>query len=108
VLATEATLAMRLYQDWLERLGWPVIEPSAEEMKKLVSPSIALVKENRLAEAYRLAAESVLLLQDRGAEAVVLGCTELPLAIGAGPALDAVLVDTIDALAVASIAWVRG
>jgi aspartate racemase len=50
----------------------------------------------------------VLLLQDRGAEAVVLGCTELPLAIGAGPALDAVLVDTIDALAVASIAWVRG
>ena len=66
VLATEATLAMRLYQDWLQRLGWSVIEPSAEEMKELVSPSIALVKENRLAEAYRLAAEAVLLLQDRG------------------------------------------
>ena len=106
-LATEATLAMRLYQDWLERLGWPVIEPTADEMRDLVSPSIALVKENRLADAYVLAEAAVQRLLDRGAEAVVLGCTELPLAIGAGPRLSAVIVDTIDALALTSIAWAR-
>ena len=107
VLATEATLAMRLYQDWLERLGWSVIEPTAQEMADLVSPSIALVKQNRLADAYALAADATRCLQDRGAEAVVLGCTEIPLAIGAGPVLDAVIVDTIDALALASITWAR-
>ena len=107
VLATEATLAMRLYQDWLQRLGWTVIEPTADEMRDLVSPSIALVKENRLVDAYALADKAARRLLDRGAEAVVLGCTELPLAIGAGPKLDAVIVDTIDALALTSIAWAR-
>lgn len=107
VLATEATLAMRLYQDRLVELGWPVIEPTAEEMRTLVSPAIALVKQNRLAEAYGLAAEASQLLQTRGADAVVLGCTELPLAIGAGPKLDAIVVDTIDALARASIVWAK-
>ena len=43
----------------------------------------------------------------RRTDAVVLGCTELPLAIGAGPRLSAVIVDTIDALALTSIAWAR-
>ena len=107
VLATEATLAMRLYQDWLARLGWPVIEPTAGEMAQLVSPSIALVKQNRLAEAYALAAEAIRRLKDRGAGAVVLGCTELPLAMGAGAEPDAVMVDTIDSLARASITWAK-
>lgn len=107
VLATEATLAMRLYQEWLERLGWPVIEPTADEMRDLVSPSIALVKENRLVEAYALAAEATKSLCARGASAIVLGCTELPLAIGAGPKPDAIIVDTIDALARTSIAWAK-
>ncbi len=105
VLATEATLAMRLYQDWLERLGWSVIEPDAEEMRDLVSPSIALVKENRLADAYVPAAKAANRLSSRGADAIVLGCTELPLAVGAGPKLDVIVVDTIDSLARASIAW---
>ncbi len=107
VLATEATLAMRLYQDWLERLGWSVIQPTGAEMAELVSPSIALVKANQLSDAYGLAADAARRLRDRGAEAVVLGCTELPLAVGAGPTLDAIVVDTVDALARASIAWAR-
>ncbi len=107
VLGTAATMQMRLYQDWLGRLGWSILEPTAEEMAALVTPAIALVKENRSPEAYGLAAEAVVRLRDRGAAAVVLGCTELPLAIGAGPPLETPLVDTIDALARASIAWAR-
>jgi aspartate racemase len=41
---------------------------------------------------------------------VVLGCTEIPLGIQAGPwqSLGIPLIDTIDALARASIAWARG
>jgi aspartate racemase len=37
----------------------------------------------------------------------VLGCTEIPLGIAAGPAPSFPVVDTIDALARAAIAWAR-
>jgi len=110
VMGTKATLAMRLYQDRLGALGWPTIEPDADQMDRLVSPAIAAVKANRVAEAYAPLAEVVASLRERGAQAVVLGCTEIPLGIQAGPweTLGLPLVDTIDALARASIAWARG
>jgi len=109
VMGTAATLAMRLYQDQLGTAGWPTIEPSPEEMAALVTPAIEQVKANRVAEAYAPLAEMVGRLRDRGAKAVVLGCTEIPLAIQAGPwqTLGVPVVDTIDALARAAIAWAR-
>lgn len=109
VMGTAATLAMRLYQDRLERLGWTCITPTADEMRDLVSPAIAAVKANRVAEAYDPLAATARALQARGAEAVVLGCTEIPLGIQAGPweSLDINLVDSIDALARAAIAWAK-
>jgi aspartate racemase len=78
-------------------------------MQRLVSPALAAVKANRVAEAFAPLAEVVGSLARRGARAVVLGCTEIPLGIQAGPweALGVPLIDTIDALARASIAWAR-
>ena len=110
VMGTAATLAMRLYQDRLAAAGWPCIEPTSGEMTQLVLPAIAAVKANRVSEAYAPLAETVLALQARGAQAVVLGCTEVPLGLQAGPhgALRVPLVDTIDALARVSVAWARG
>lgn len=108
VMGTQATLAMRLYQDRLGALGWDCIEPSDEEMSHLVSPAIALVKANRVVDAYAPLAEVVSSLSSRGAASVVLGCTEIPLGIQAGPVPDTPMVDTIDALARAAIAWARG
>jgi aspartate racemase len=107
LLATAGTLAMRLYQDRLGALGYDCITPSADEMEALVSPGIALVKANRVAEAYRPLAQAAGLLKQRGATAVVLGCTEIPLGILAGPyaEIGVPLVDTIDALALAAIGW---
>jgi aspartate racemase len=107
LLGTAATLAMKLYQDRLGTLGWDIIEPDPDQMNRLVTPAIASVKANRVAEAYQPLAEVVTSLADRGATAVVLGCTEVPLGIQAGPAnaLKVPVVDTIDALARASIAW---
>jgi aspartate racemase len=66
-----------------------------------------LVKANRVAEAYPPLVEVVNGLAARGATAVVLGCTEIPLGIQAGPAdaLRVPVVDTIDALARESIGW---
>lgn len=110
VIGTAATLRMRLYQGRLERLGWRVLVPAEAEMRELVTPAIALVKANRVAEAYGPLAEAVRRLAERGSQAVVLGCTEVPLAMQAGPSdgLGVALVDSIDALALAAIGWARG
>ena len=68
------------------------------------------MKANRVTDAYAPLAEAVQVLHARGARAVVLACTEVPLGLQAGPhgELGVPLVDTIDALARASIAWARG
>jgi aspartate racemase len=107
IMGTQATLAMRLYQDRLGAQGWDCIAPTQEEMDRLVSPAIALVKANRVGEAYAPLAEVIRSLTSHGARSVVLGCTEIPLGIEAGPRPGAPIVDTIDALARAAIAWAR-
>jgi aspartate racemase len=108
LMGTAATLAMRLYQERLDGLGYACITPDATEMASHVSPAIARVKANAVAEAYAPLAEIATRLMARGARAVVLGCTEIPLGIQAGPALDFPVADTIDALARAAIGWARG
>ncbi len=108
VMGTAGTLAMRLYQQRLDGLGYACLTPEAAEMARLVTPAIAAVKANRPAEAYAPLAEAARALAGRGARAVVLGCTEIPLGIAAGPALPFPVVDTIDALARAAIGWARG
>ncbi|MBS0644639.1 MAG: aspartate/glutamate racemase family protein [Proteobacteria bacterium] len=109
VMGTVPTLQLRLYQDRLSALGWDCIQPTEEEMQRLVLPAIAQVKVNRMAGAYAPLVEAVNNLASRGAAAVVLGCTEIPLGILAGPqeALRVPVVDTIDSLARASIRWAR-
>jgi aspartate racemase len=110
LMGTAATLAMRLYQQRLAAQGWDMIEPEAQQMTRLVTPAIASVKANRTAEAFKPLAEVVNSLAARGATAVVLGCTEIPLGILAGPAdaLRVPVVDTIDSLARAAIGWAMG
>lgn len=109
IMATAATLGMGLYQERLRQRGWDCITPSPEQMVGLVTPAIAAVKENRAPDAYSPLVEVVNDLARRGAVSVVLGCTEIPLGIQAGPqtALNAPVLDTIDALARASIAWAK-
>lgn len=109
LMGTGATLRMRLYQERLETQGWTCLTPSDEEMATRVTPGIGLVKANKVAEAYAPLAEVVASLAARGAQAVVLGCTEIPLGILAGPheTLPVPVIDTIDALALASIAWAK-
>ncbi|WP_052214674.1 aspartate/glutamate racemase family protein [Belnapia sp. F-4-1] len=107
VMGTAATLAMRLYQQGLEQRGWQCLVPEVAEMEERVTPGIALVKANRVAEAYAPLAEVARSLVARGARAVVLGCTEIPLGIAAGPALPFPVADSIDALARAAITWAR-
>ena len=110
LMGTQATLTMRLYQDRLEQLGYDCVAPSRDQMDRLVTPAIAQVKANQVARAFPPLAEVVNDLHARGVASVVLGCTEIPLGIQAGPQSDlrAPVIDTIDALARAAIAWGLG
>jgi aspartate racemase len=105
LLATQGTLAMRLYPERFAERGIAVIEPSAAVMAEQVTPAIAAVKSGRVSEAYAPLAAAAHGLMQAGAVAVVLGCTEIPLGIAAGPPMPFPVVDTVDALALAGIAW---
>ncbi|MCW8084564.1 amino acid racemase [Roseococcus sp. MDT2-1-1] len=100
LMGTAGTLAMGLYQG---RIGRECLVPEAALMDSHVSLGIALVKANRVREAYAPLAEAARILRGRGARAVVLGCTEIPLGIAAGEALEFPVVDTVAALARAAI-----
>ena len=108
VMGTAGTLAMGLYQKGLQATGWEILTPGEAEMARLVTPGIALVKANRVEEAYAPLADAARGLAARGAQAVVLGCTEIPLGIAAGPRLPFPVIDTIETLARAAIRWARG
>ena len=108
LMGTTATLALGLYQRHLEAAGYECIVPTDEEVETECMGAIRAVKAGQMEASIEPAVRCVNVLHDRGADAVVLGCTELPLAIphalraGLGP-----LSDSIDALALAAIAHCR-
>lgn len=106
LMGTLATLNLGLYQHRLEAAGYECIVPTQEEILRTCVPAIAAVKGNRVADSYAPALEGIALLKARGADAVVLGCTELPLAVPHAMRADTgvMLTDSIDALALAAIA----
>lgn len=109
ILGTPGTIATGLYQRHLQAAGYETIEPTLAEVQRLCVPAISAVKGSRIDEAFEPVAEGVRLLAQRGAIAVVLGCTELPLAVPPARrgAFGVVLTDSIDALARQAIAWMR-
>lgn len=105
LMGTPATLELGLYQGPLRERGFEVLVPDGAGTV-LCAESIAAVKGNRPGEAFEPAAQCIRRLVARGARAVVLGCTELPLAIphARRDEFGAVLTDSIDALARAALA----
>jgi len=79
VLSTYGTFQVGIYNQALQELGFNVVLPTLEEFETLVSPGIALIKANRLAEAEIVFEKASDLLVSRGAEIVILGCTEIPI-----------------------------
>lgn len=106
LMGTAATLKLGLYQRHLEAEGYECLVPDDDEVERYCMASIRAVKGNRLEAAYAPAADGIARLKARGADAVVLGCTELPLAVphALRPTLGITLTDSIDALARAAIA----
>jgi aspartate racemase len=105
LIGTRATLAAGIFHRQLAASGYPVVLPSEEELAKAILPSIRLVKEGRAVQAGETLAPAVQALLDRGAAAVILACTETPVALDAiGSPLRARCVDSNRALAKACVA----
>jgi aspartate racemase len=98
IMGTQATVEFGLYQYMLTKLGWDCIVPSKEEMDTSVQPSIDLIKGGKVEQARLMLMTVVKSLIERGAKAVVLGCTEIPLAVKEVEENGIPIVNSIDSL----------
>jgi aspartate racemase len=96
VMGTQATIELGLYQNRLT--DWDCIVPSVEEMNNIVQPAIDLIKAGDMVLSHTMLMPVVDSLIVRGASAVVLGCTELPLAVRESEQNGIPLVNSIDSL----------
>lgn len=113
LLATDATLASGLYINRVvedqngNRIHVRWLLPTATEMNELVMPGILAVKAGKIKEGEELLARAGNCLKQRGANALVLGCTEIPIVLN-GESLGLPLIDATDALAEVSVKWSMG
>ncbi len=107
IMGTPATLASGLYQKYLEQAGFEPVVPNQSVIDECCVAAISAVKANRTADAFLPTAKGVQALQQQGVVGVVLGCTELPLAIPheRRREFNVVLTDSIDALVLEVLDW---
>jgi aspartate racemase len=98
VMGTQGTIEFGIYQSRLGQQGWTCIVPDQHEMDTYVQPAIDLIKAGKIQESQPLLVTVIHSLIDRGAKAVVLGCTELPLAIRITRESNIPIVNSIDSL----------
>jgi aspartate racemase len=108
LLCTDATLASGLYMNRARqggadvRVQWAL--PTASEMMDLVMPGIDAVKAGDLSRGRELLEAAALALVKRGAQALVLGCTEIPLVL-ARSNVSVPVIDATASLARRAVAW---
>lgn len=87
VLSTLGTYKTGLYREYLEKMGIPIVQPDesqAIEVHSAIYHPVYGIKacSNPVSqEARRIVEEAVRVLSDEGANVVILGCTELPIAL---------------------------
>lgn len=107
LLATTGTLHAGIYQPPLAARGYEAVLPTASEQDEFVQPAIGLVKAGDVAGARALLEAAIDALVARGATRIVMGCTEIPVAL-ANSRRAPMLVDATAALVSACIAHCTG
>ncbi|UAK25045.1 cysteate racemase [Sphingomonas nostoxanthinifaciens] len=107
VLAVDATARARLYEQALEPLGIAPIVPEGAARARFME-TVWRIKAGDTGDATRAAmrASAEALIAD-GAQLIVAGCTEVPLALGPGD-LAVPFLDATDILARRTVAYARG
>jgi aspartate racemase len=108
LLGTAGTLAAGFYQRRLAARGYQCLTNLQDEIDTWVVPGIAMVKAGNVPGGGVLLQQALTALFERGAQRVILACTETP------PALEAIAaaelprcIDATAALADACIRWSR-
>lgn len=104
VLATDGTLQSGIYEQELKKLGITPVYPDESEQKMIMSVIYDYVKAGKTypyPDKLQALQQSLIL---RGAEAMILGCTELPIAF-AGKKTLLPAIDPTDILAQAAIRY---
>ena len=101
LLATEGTYRSRVYDDAFARAGLRCHGPTAAEQALLMDGIYRGVKAGDLAHAReRFACVAQALAQRHGVDTLVLGCTEIPLALSPGPGTEGLtLIDPAQVMA---------
>jgi aspartate racemase len=96
ILASQLTINQKLHQRELTKNKVRSVLPSEKTQSK-INKAILLILSNEEEQARRLLEEGLSELQDLGAEAIILGCTDIQLAFNKtkSPAL---LIDTLEIL----------
>ena len=80
ILATEATLNNNIYHKFFLK-DYDLISPNKNLQKNSVNKAITLVKKGRVKEAEKILRPAVNQLIKKKCKKIILGCTELPIAI---------------------------
>lgn len=87
LLATSGTVAAGLYQDSFARHHIEIAVPDDDTQERCVMRAIRCVKSGQTGtDVTRIVGEGAAYLIDHGAEAIITGCTELPLVFKGGDA----------------------
>jgi aspartate racemase len=102
LLATTGTIRARLFHEALRRSRIDVLVPSDEGQQEVMTAIYAVKSGGGTGEPRKLVRKAAESLVAEGAEAIVAGCTEIPLVLADGD-LSVPVIDTLSALAVAAI-----
>ena len=80
ILCTESTLKTKIYNNYFDK-NFQLISPSKNIQKKSVNKAIKLVKMGKVKDAEKAIKSSVNFLIRKKCKKIILGCTELPIAI---------------------------
>jgi aspartate racemase len=109
VMSTMGTYRSGIYTNALVEMGYKVLTPSEEEFNTLVSPGIAHVKANRVSSAEAVFQKVASSLLQRGADVIILGCTEIPIGMQRQCQLTpAIYIDSTEALAKSAVDLMSG
>ncbi|MBE0613249.1 MAG: aspartate/glutamate racemase family protein [Burkholderiales bacterium] len=106
LIGTAGTLAAGFYQQRLAARGYQCLLNEQDEIETWVAPGIGMIKAGEVRAGGALLQQALAALIDRGAQRVILACTETPLGLEsvAAPQLSR-CVDATIALADACIQW---
>jgi aspartate racemase len=107
LLGTRATLTADIYSREFRAHGFVPVRPSDAEITECVEPAIRSVKAGRIEVGHQHALTAVAALEERGVAAIVLACTELPIALSESRSINGTpIISSTHALARACLDWI--